>query len=161
MLAAIVDLFAARVNAQTGGVGGIGVRGGGQQTVTDSMGRFSLPNVAPSNNFQIILTLQDNQQIGFNIGSVPAGSTVHVSNIIVTKSQNTARPSAVDVERDDSVSTSEDDAGQSGPGATEDPDDISNAGPGGSSGPGGNSGPGGGGEDSTDDDPDDEDDIST
>jgi hypothetical protein len=130
MLAAIIDLFAARVNAQTGGVGGIGVQGGNQQTVTDSMGRFSLPNATPSDNFQIVLTFPDAQQIGFNIGSVPPGSTVQVSNIVVNKSRNTARPSAVNVERrverDDSASTGrDDDVSHSEREAGEQPDDVS------------------------------------
>lgn len=126
MLALVVDLFAARVNAQTGGVGGIGVRGGGQQTVTDAAGRFNLSNVTPSDNFQIVLTLPDAQQIGFNIGPVPAGSTVQVSNIVVYRSQNTARPSAVDVERDDSASVEDDDDSHNEPDdVTEDQDGIS------------------------------------
>ncbi len=161
MLAAIVDLLAARVNAQTGGVGGIGVQGGGQQTVTDSTGRFNLPNVTPSNNFQIVLTLLDNQQIGFNIGPVPAGSAVQVSNIVVNKSQNTARPSAVDVKRDDSASAGEDDASQGEQGAGEQPDDNSNAEV--ASGAEGGTGDDPDDEDnpSTGDDPDDEDNPST
>lgn len=125
MLAAIVDLLAAQVNAQTNGVGGIGVQGGGQQTVTDAAGRFSLPNVTPSDNFQIVLTFQDNQQIGLNVGPVPGGSTVQVSNIVVNKSQSTARPSSVSVERDDSVSAGEDDDSQSESNTQDDPDDIS------------------------------------
>lgn len=123
MLAAIVDLLAAQVNAQTSGVGGIAVQGGGQQTVTDSAGRFSLPNVTPSDNFLILLTLQDNQQIGLNIGPVPAGSAVQVDNIVVNKSQNSARPSSVNVETEDSVSAGEGDDDQSGPDAPDDPDD--------------------------------------
>ncbi len=144
MLAAIVDLLAARVNAQSGGVGGIDVQGGGQQTVTDSMGRFNLPNVAPSENFEIVLTLPDAQQIGFNIGPVPAGSTVQVSNIVVNKNQGSARPSAVNVERDDSASAGEDDVSQG-----EQPDDNSEE------------EVTGGAEDRTDDDPDSEDNPST
>ncbi len=162
VLAAIADLLAARVNAQTGGVGGIGVQGGGQQTVTDSAGRFNLPNVTPSDNFQIVLILPDTQQIGFNIGQVPAGSTVQVSNIVVNKSQNVARPSAVnverddspsagedDVERDDSANAGEDDDSQNERVATEDPDGISNE------------EETSGADESPDDDPDNEDNPST
>ncbi len=150
MLAAVVDLLAAQVHAQSGGVGGIGVRGGGQQTVTDATGRFNLPNVTPSNNFQIVLTLPDNQQIGLAVGSVLAGSTVQVSNIVINKSQSSATPSAVDVKRDeDSVSTGEDDASVSEQNAGEQPDGISN------------DEATGGAEESPDDDPDGDDNPST
>ncbi len=111
MLAAILDILAERVNAQSGGgVGGIRIQGGGQETLTDDMGQFTLRDVMPSDNFQLLLTLQDAQQVSLNIGTVPAGSTVHVANILVNKSQGRATPSAVEVDLSDDASSASDDA---------------------------------------------------
>ncbi len=118
MLAVIVDLVAAKVIAQTGELSGIGVEGGGQRTVTDAAGRFNLPGVTPSENFQLVLTLANAQRIGFNIGAVPAGSTVQVSNIVVNASANSATPSAVQVEHDDDTSGGGDDVSNDGQGVS-------------------------------------------
>ncbi len=108
MLAAVMNFLAERVNAQSGGVEGIRVQGGGREAVTDSMGRFTLNEVPPSEDFQMVLTLQDTQRVVFSIGQVPAGSTVNVSNIVVNKSRGDATPSSVEVELDDDASSNGD-----------------------------------------------------
>jgi len=98
MLALAADLVVASLHAQTSGVANIRVSGGGQESITDQQGKFSLKGVTPNPSFVLSLMLPDGQSIILGIGNVPAGATVQVNNIIVNKTQNNATPSNVEVE---------------------------------------------------------------
>jgi len=106
MLASIVEYLNQAANAQTGGVPGIVVKGGGQQSVTDQFGRFKLPGVLPSNNFLLQLILPNGQSFGLPVGNVPAGTIVEVKNIVINTSQNEAAPAEIEVTEDPNKNTS-------------------------------------------------------
>jgi hypothetical protein len=134
------DLLVARLNAQTTGVANIRVSGGGKESITDQQGKFSLSGVTPNPSFVLTLALPDGKNIILGIGSVPAGATVQVNNIVINKSQSSATPGNVEIEThgDSSGSSSSDDSksGSSGSSENSGSSDDSKSGSSGSSGSG-------------------------
>ena len=118
MLAAVIDFISTPVIAQTGGVSGITINGGGRTAVTDEVGRFGLDDVTPSNTFVLTLTLSSGQVISLGVGPVPSGALVDVNNIVINTGQGSATPDSIDVEIDDD-SNDDDDSDNSGSGSGE------------------------------------------
>jgi hypothetical protein len=112
MLAAVIDFISTPVIAQTGGISGITIDGGGQTAVTDEAGRFGLDDVTPSDTFVLTLTLSRGQVISLGIGPVPSGALVEVNNIVIDTGQGSATPDNIDVEIDDD--STDNDSGDSG-----------------------------------------------
>jgi hypothetical protein len=129
LLAEFADFIVAPLSAQTG-VPGIQVSGGDQATTTDAGGNFSLVGVDASNNFVLTFTLNSGQAISLQIGVVPAGALVGVSNIVLNTTEGTATPSSITTEEspgDDSDSDGEDEDDESVDDASDDEsDDESN-----------------------------------
>ena len=95
MFAHMLNFISQPAVAQSSSVQGIVVSGGGKRGVTDSLGRFVLNGVVPSNSFTLIFTLKDGRQATMGIGPVVEGTTVEVKNVVVNVQRGNASSSEI------------------------------------------------------------------
>lgn len=117
MIARAVRWVAAPVSAAATDLAGIRVVGGGQITNTDENGDFVLEDVSPSESFILTFELADDSTINLPIGTVPAGSLVQVSDIVINADEGFANPGDIDIEENPG----------SGPGNVNNPGNSQNA----------------------------------
>lgn len=121
-----LDLLVEPALAQAG-LAGVTISGGGLSTVTDQAGNFALQGVQPSEDFVLRFEVPGVAPITLELGTVGAGVTVEVVNVVLDTSSLTATPGAIDVTSSPSPSDDHSDDGASG----EAPDDVtSDDGPG-------------------------------
>lgn len=98
MIALAVRWIAAPVSAAATDLADIRVVGGGQITTTDENGDFVLEDVSPSDNFILTFELENDRTINLPIGTVPAGTLVQVSDIVINADEGFANPGDIDIE---------------------------------------------------------------
>lgn len=98
MIARAVRWIAAPVSAAATDLADIRVVGGGQITTTDENGDFVLEDVSPSDNFILTFELENDRPINLPIGTVPAGTLVQVSDIVINADEGFANPGDINIE---------------------------------------------------------------
>ena len=96
-LIAISDWIIKAGHAQPSSISSLKVSGGGQSVNVSTSGGFSLPNVAPNENFVLVFIVNGNQSIRMPIGQVKLGAAVTVKNINIDTRSSSARPADIEV----------------------------------------------------------------